>query len=84
MTFRKTSLRASLLLAIISVLLLPGRSSAQSDTRISGTVRDGSGSSVPGAQVSIKNDRTGDTRQVTTNQQGYFVVGGLRPSTYTI
>jgi len=34
--------------------------------------------------VSVKNDKTGEQRSATTNAQGFFVVGGLKPSTYTI
>jgi hypothetical protein len=47
-------------------------------------VRDSQGASVPSAQVSVKNDKTGELRSATTNIQGFFVVGGLKPSTYTI
>jgi hypothetical protein len=58
---------------------------AQTDQgRISGTVRDSSNAFVAGATVSAKNERTGDERKGTTNDQGYFLIGSLRPSAYTI
>src|SRR6185369_3596814 len=52
--------------------------------RFTGTVLDASGAAVPGAKVLVKNERTGEERTVTTNEQGRYVVTGLRPSTYTI
>ena len=58
---------------------------AQTDQgRFTGTVRDSSGAFVTGATVKVKNERTSQEREVLTNQQGGFVVGSLKPSTYTI
>ena len=58
---------------------------AQTDQgRFSGTVRDSSNAFVAGATVRVKNERTGEERQVLTNEQGYFLVGSLKPSSYTI
>ena len=84
MTSRTTWLRLSLPFALAGILAMPAGIIAQADTRIAGTVRDSSGSSVANAQVSVKNDKTGEMRQTTTNQQGYFIVGNLKPSAYTI
>ena len=84
MTSTTTWLRLSLAFALAGVLAMPAGLAAQADTRIAGTVRDGSGSSVANAQVSVKNDKTGEVRQATTNQQGYFIIGNLKPSVYTI
>ncbi|HKB13341.1 MAG TPA: TonB-dependent receptor [Vicinamibacterales bacterium] len=52
--------------------------------RIAGTVRDQSGAFAAGVPVKIKNERTGEERSATTNDKGYFLVTGLKPSTYTI
>jgi hypothetical protein len=52
--------------------------------RFAGTVRDSSGAFVPGVTVTARNERTGDVRTVVTNAQGYFVIGSLRPSDYTL
>ena len=57
---------------------------ADVDARIGGTVRDQSNAFVAGAKVSIKNERTGEERSTVTNEQGYFVIGSLKPSTYTV
>jgi hypothetical protein len=78
MTSRTTWLRLSLAFALAGVLAMPAGIIAQADTRIAGNVRDSSGSSVANAQVSVKNDKTGEVRQTTTNQQGYFIVGNLK------
>jgi hypothetical protein len=84
MTSRTTWLRLSLALSLLGLLLLPPQAQAQSDSRIIGTVRDTQGAAVPGADVSVKNDRTGEERKTTTGPRGTFLVGGLKPSTYTI
>jgi hypothetical protein len=58
---------------------------AQTDQgRFSGIVRDAQNAFVPDATVTIKNEKTGESRTTTTNTQGLVVVAGLKPSTYTI
>jgi hypothetical protein len=72
-----------LLLALIS--LFPILVFAQADQgRIVGTVTDSNGGIVPGAIVVAKNERTGEERNATTNESGYYVISGLRPSIYTV
>ena len=79
MTFRKW-LTAVYLVAVCATAAL-----AQTDQgRFTGTVRDSSNAFVAGATVKVKNERTGEEREVLSNQQGYFLVGSLKPSTYTI
>ncbi|MBV8830650.1 MAG: carboxypeptidase regulatory-like domain-containing protein, partial [Acidobacteriaceae bacterium] len=51
---------------------------------IVGTITDPSGGVVPGATVTVTDPATGLTRQEMTNDQGYFVVPTLRPSTYNL
>src|SRR5215207_8030063 len=81
----KTSRVARLIVAALFVLTAPIAARAQvNEGRFTGTVLDASGSSVPGATVVIKNERTGEERTVTTNAQGRYVATGLKPSTYTI
>jgi hypothetical protein len=58
---------------------------AQTDqARIVGTITDANGAVVPGASVVVRNERTGEERTATTNEAGYYVIAGLRPSTYSI
>jgi hypothetical protein len=64
---------------------LPASTFAQTDqAKIAGTARDSSGAFLPGAQVMVKNERTGEERAATTSEQGRFLVSSLKPSTYTI
>ncbi len=74
------------LAAIVCVLaLMPAWGFAQTDQgKVSGTVRDQTNALVSGAKVTVKNEKTGEERSATTNAQGYFVIGFLKPSTYTI
>ena len=58
---------------------------AQSDSgRITGTVTDSTNSVVPHAAVTVKNEKTGQARKVTANDEGVYVITQLGPSTYTI
>src|SRR5436190_13461148 len=79
MTFSKWVMAALLMMA------LPIVAAAQSDSgRVSGTVLDQTGAFVTGANVTVKNQKTGETRTTASNDSGRFVVASLKPSTYTI
>src|SRR5215470_14227367 len=70
-------------LAIVALCESPA--AAQVDNgRIAGIVRDSSGAFAPGVTAKVKNERTGEERTATTNDQGYFLITPLKPSTYTI
>src|ERR1700686_306695 len=72
-------------LVLAALLLLPVAALAQGDNgKISGTVKDQNGAIVPGASVTVINDRTGDERSATTNTDGMFSVAALKASTYTV
>src|SRR6476620_1393525 len=74
-----------LMAAILLVAALPMTVSAQTDSgRVSGNVRDQSNAFVAAATVTVKNEKTGETRSATTNDSGFFVISSLRPSTYVI
>ncbi|MEQ1572596.1 MAG: hypothetical protein ABMA64_43650, partial [Myxococcota bacterium] len=51
---------------ILAIALMPTLGYAQTDGRFTGTVLDPSGSFISGATVSVKNEKTGDERTVTT------------------
>lgn len=58
---------------------------AQSATAtLSGSVEDTNGAVIPGAKVTATNVNTKSQRQATTNEQGYFVIPLLQPSTYVL
>jgi hypothetical protein len=72
-----------LLLIVVAFACLPAQ--AQTDQgRIVGTVTDSNGAIVPGATVSIKNERTGEERAATTNESGYYIISALKPAVYTV
>lgn len=78
---RLVSMSATLLFALIGVMA----ASAQVDHgRITGRVRDQNKAVLPGATVVVENERTGDERTVSTNEQGQYVLLALRPSTYSV
>src|SRR5690242_5060948 len=57
---------------------------AQSDLgTISGFVKDPSGSTVPNAKVTVRN-QSGLDRQTNTNDAGYYAVTNIPPAEYTV
>jgi len=77
------------LLAVFAVLtigsVVPPASFAQGDQGlITGTVHDASGAIIPGVDVTVMNEKTGDMRAAVTNERGDYVVAGLKPSTYKV
>ena len=76
------------LLSLTLVLLLGGlRSPAraqQFNGTLRGTVQDSTGGVLPGAQVSVVEIATNDSRQLTTDAQGRWVLPNLKPGTYRI
>ncbi|HEX8139645.1 MAG TPA: TonB-dependent receptor [Pyrinomonadaceae bacterium] len=79
--------RIAFLLAV-ALLSLASLSSAfaQSQTtgRISGTIRDEQGAALPGAEVTVTNQATGEARTVTADADGNYFVPLLPPGTYTV
>ena len=74
------SLILNLILALTAII-----SFAQSDqSRISGTVVDANGGSIGGATVVVKNEKTGEERNVVADADGTFLVVALKPTTYTV
>src|SRR6185436_13404915 len=68
----------------VAAVLAPAAFAQTDQGRISGTVRDQTNAFVAEAKVSVKNERTGEERSATTNNQGFFLVTSLKPSTYTV
>lgn len=74
-------------LSVGLVFLLAGALNVAAQTTsgsMSGTVVDGSGQVVPGADLTILHERTGEVRRGVTNDAGDFVFPGLMPGPYTI
>src|SRR6266536_1418079 len=51
---------------------------------LSGTVLDPNGAVVPAANITVTEVATGVQRTATTNDQGYFTIPLLKPSTYLL
>ncbi len=67
------------------LLLIPALLCAQSDTaRIVGTVTDATGALIPGATVTATNTQTNIRTEVTSQDDGSFVITSLRIGTYTL
>ena len=67
------------------MLLLSQLAWAQMDQgRIVGTVTDAQGAAVPGATFLVTNEKTGDQRTATSNNQGHYFVTGLAPGQYSL
>src|SRR4030095_15360795 len=71
--------------ALLCVLLCAQYGAAQTVTgAVSGTVVDASGNAVAGATVRLINERTNDSRALTTNESGDFRFTAALPGIYTI
>src|SRR5262245_3349387 len=86
MRIREGGLKGLALLAVTAAVCLglAATARAQADARFTGTVIDAGGGFVAGATVTVKNERTGEERTVTSNAQGLYIVPNLKPSVYTI
>ena len=74
-----------LMLTLAAQLFLQTALAAQTDQgRIVGTVRDQANAVVPGATITIKNERTGEERTVNATEDGLYLVAALKPSLYTV
>lgn len=78
-----TALRL-LFAALLIVLFIPHRASAQDTGYIGGTVTDKSGAAVAGANVTITDAGGNQTHSTTSNGDGAYVVAGLPGGTYNL
>src|SRR5437016_8187188 len=77
--------KLQLLCFAFALLLVPSIALAQTDSgRISGSARDENGAIIPGAEISVTNDRTGEERNAITSGDGSFAIVGLKAATYTV
>jgi hypothetical protein len=76
-------MQASLLL--LSIGLLVGVHAQSSTTgNITGTVRDPQGAAVPKAEITVTDEKTGASRTVTANDDGFYNIPSLPAGIYTI
>lgn len=82
---RRSAFPFRLFVVFVALLAFQSVAFAQTDTgRIAGVVRDPNGAVVPGANIVVKNERTGEERTVTTDAEGVYQVPALRASDYTV
>ena len=80
---RRFGLQAALLL--LSIGLLVGVHAQSSTTgNITGTVRDPQGATIAKAEITLVEEKTGATRTVTANEDGFYNVPSLPAGVYTI
>src|SRR5580700_5885292 len=79
--FRASSVRGLLILLLFSVVAVNLHAQVAGGT-ISGTVTDSSGRVINNVQITITNVATGVTRDVTTNDEGFYSAPNLLPGTY--
>src|SRR5262245_5404096 len=73
------------LAAALGVLVVATGAGAQTVTgTLQGTVSDAGGGVLPGVVVTIKNVETATTREVTTNNAGFYTAPFLAIGTYTV
>ncbi len=72
-------------MALVAVLLFPGRSYGQSGShsgRLEGSVVDPSGALIPQAEVKLLNESTGSSDAKTADSEGHFIFPALEPGVY--
>src|SRR5262245_54596909 len=80
----EVTMKAKITLLISFALLLTANVWAQATATIVGTVADASGKVIANASVTVTQKETGLTRQVTTNDRGFYVAPSLPVGTYTV
>lgn len=66
------------------LLIPPAPLHAQYRAAIQGSITDTSGGIVPNAKVTLRNEETGNEQTTTTNNDGFYRIGGLAPGRYTL
>jgi len=86
-TLRQSVRRLVLSLFLIAMAALAAASHLDAQVvgaTLSGTVKDASGSAIPGAKVSVKNLATGLERDIDADSAGFYTVPNLSPGNYDV
>src|SRR4051812_19099349 len=73
-----------LLMAGLLVSFMPLGVSQQIAGSLTGTVLDNSQAVIPNANITLKNESSGDTRRTVSNADGYFTLSAIPSGVYTI
>src|ERR1041385_3027241 len=72
-------------IAVAVLMMFAATAFAQTDTgKLSGYVKDQNGAIVPGANISVIDERTGTERNAKANDDGFFSVPALKASSYRV
>jgi hypothetical protein len=71
-------------LCLLALFCVSAPAQSQTSGRISGTVKDEQGAAIPGAEVAVTNQATGEERKVMTDADGNYFVPLLPPGAYTL
>jgi hypothetical protein len=69
---------------LIGALALPLVYGQTDTARIVGIISDPSDAVIPTATVTVKNEKTGLTRKITTNERGEYLASQLPPASYDV
>ena len=69
---------------ILAALAFAASAQVTTTSRLDGTVTDAQGAAVPGAQVQVVLNSTGQTFKVATDEKGYWVIASLQSGTYRV
>ena len=72
------------LIGLILLLLSGPLAHGQTTAQLTGTVTDNTGAVIPGAQVTLINEATGDSRVVPSNGEGLYAFPALVPGSYSL
>jgi hypothetical protein len=79
------AMRIVMCLAVLGFVLAPVAAGQSAGTgAIQGTVKDPSGATVPGAEITVKNVNTGAERRITSTEAGFFSAPYLQPGQYEV
>ena len=79
-----SSSRLGVLVALCAFLLVSNAPAQITSGTITGTVLDTSGAVVPESKVTVTNEATGTSRDLTTTDTGVFIFAGLPPGAYSV
>ncbi len=79
--FARPAIFASLAILLMGTFCF---SFSQTNTRVSGTVKDSTGSVVPGVSIKLVDTSTKGENTTLTNDDGYFIFTDVRVGTYTV
>ncbi len=69
---------------LVLLILCPSALAQGTGGTLSGTVRDSAQDAVPGAEVTILNNATGQARKLVSNERGFFSAANLSPGSYDV